>query len=132
MGPCTATMNGNQGRLLKPFFIFHRKYFSNPTFIHFAQTAFLVYELCLGGSTGYAFISAAVFPISMRQTTLSSSARGGGVPVISDAMVSAAVFAILTVIKPVFGTPVGTGVTSGGAIAIATPMAKMFLYFVVR
>lgn len=40
------------GRLLTPFFIFHRKYFSNPTFIHFAQIAFLVKELCLGGRTG--------------------------------------------------------------------------------
>ena len=30
------------GRLLSPFFIFHRKYFSNPTFIHFAQIAFFV------------------------------------------------------------------------------------------
>ena len=25
-----------------PFFIFHRKYFSNPTFIHFAQIAFFM------------------------------------------------------------------------------------------
>ena len=40
------------GKLLAPFFIFHRKYFSNPTFIHLAQIAFFVYELCLGGRTG--------------------------------------------------------------------------------
>jgi len=31
--------------------------------------------------------------------------------------------------KPAFGTPVGTGVASSGAIAIATPIAKMFLCF---
>lgn len=30
------------GRLLTPFFIFHKKYFSNPTFIHFAQIAFFM------------------------------------------------------------------------------------------
>ncbi len=30
------------GRLLSPLFIFHKKYFSNPTFIHFAQTAFFM------------------------------------------------------------------------------------------
>jgi hypothetical protein len=30
------------GKLLTPFFIFHRKYFSNPTFIHLAQIAFFV------------------------------------------------------------------------------------------
>lgn len=40
------------GKLLTPFFIFHRKYFSNPTFSHFTQTAFFIYELCLGGRTG--------------------------------------------------------------------------------
>jgi hypothetical protein len=68
----------------------------------------------------------AVFPISMGQTTPSSSAMGGVFPVISDAIVAErAVFAILTVIKPVFGTSVGTYEISGGAIA--TPIAKMFL-----
>lgn len=46
---------------------------------------------------------------------------GGVLPVISDAIVASAVFAIMTVIKPIFGTPVGTGVISGGAVAIATP-----------
>jgi len=62
------------GQLLMPCFILNRKYLSNETFIHFAQTAFFVKELCLGGSTGYAFMMAAVFPMSMRQTTPSSSA----------------------------------------------------------
>ena len=31
-----------QGRLLIPLFIFHKKYFSNPTFIHFAHIAFFI------------------------------------------------------------------------------------------
>ena len=43
----------------------------------------------------------------------------------SAAMLCAATFAIVSVICPVFGTPAGTGVGSGGAIAIATPAAKM-------
>ena len=30
------------GRLLIPLFIFHKKYFSNPTFSHFAQIAFFM------------------------------------------------------------------------------------------
>lgn len=65
------------GRLVSPLFIFHRKYFSNWTFSNFAQTVFFIYELCLGGSTGYAFMYAAVLPMSMRQTTPSSSAGEG-------------------------------------------------------
>ena len=41
-------------------------------------------------------------------------------------MVAAATFAILIVMEPVLGTPTGTGVGSGGAIAMATPITKMF------
>ena len=39
----------------------------------------------------------------------------------SAAMLCAATFAITSVIWPVFGTPAGTGVGSGGAIAICDP-----------
>ena len=38
-------------------------------------------------------------------------------------MFCAATFAIVSLICPVFGTPAGTGVASGGAIAMSTPAA---------
>ena len=44
-------------------------------------------------------------------------------PVMSAAMLCAATLAIVSLICPVLGTPAGTAVGSGGAIAVATPAA---------
>ncbi|HET6363869.1 MAG TPA: hypothetical protein VFG02_02365 [Nitrospirota bacterium] len=54
-------------------------------------------ELCFGGSTGEAFIKAAVCPMSMRQTTQISPAAGGGFPVTSEAIVAAEVCMFLRI-----------------------------------
>lgn len=53
---------------------------------------------CLGGSTGLAFMYAAVLPISMRQMAYISSGSGGLSFFTSQAIVVAAILAILTVI----------------------------------
>jgi hypothetical protein len=90
------------GQIANSRFHLPQKVFFKPDLHQFGQIAFFVQKLCLGGITG-----AAVFPISMRQMTLISSAEGGVLPVMSDVIVAAAVFAILMVMNPVFGTPVG-------------------------
>ncbi len=41
-------------------------------------------------------------------------------------MLRTSVVTIDSIMKPVFGTPVGTGVGSFGAIATQTPAAKIF------
>lgn len=82
-----------------------------------------MYDFWRGGRSGSATIRAAVRPMSMKQTTLSSCRRGAGRFPTSAAMLAAAALARRTVMNPVLGTPVGTGVGSAGARAMATPTA---------
>src|SRR5512135_3508887 len=47
-------------------------------------------------------------------------------------MLCATAVTMVSIMNPVLGAPVGTGVASTGGIAIHTPTEKMFLYFLLR
>jgi len=68
---------------------FIEKYFSNQSFIPFAQAAYFMHERCLVGRSGYAFLKATESPMSMMQTTPILSDDGGAFPLASASILAA-------------------------------------------
>src|SRR3972149_4469720 len=108
-----------------PFFIFRRKYFSNPTLARWTQRPFFAHVTSLGGICGIATNATPVSPISARHTAFHVAIAEACLPSIDALMFRTVAVTMLSIMKPVLGTPVGIGVASSGAIAMQTPMGEM-------
>src|SRR3989337_3047819 len=111
-----------------PFFILRRKYFSNPTLARWTQRPFFAHVTSRGGIWGMATNATPVSPISARQTAFHVAFALASSPFMDAFMFWTAAATMLSVMKPVLGTPTGRGVASGGAIAIETPTAYISGY----
>ena len=74
-----------------------------------------------GGICGSATNAAPVSPKSARQIAFHVPRATAGLPFNSAAMFSQIALTMDSIMYPVFGAPVGTGVTSTGGIATQTP-----------
>src|SRR3546814_8078109 len=65
-----------------------------------------------------------VSPMSARHTAFQVPSKSAGLPCSSAWMLRTMVVTIDSIMKPVLGAPVGTGVASTGGIATHTPAAR--------
>src|SRR5690606_6846353 len=105
------------------------KYFSNPTlarWTHLPEDAQLTLR---GGICGWATKATPESPKSARQTAFQVPTSSGSFPRRILPRLCAVAVTMLSIMKPVFGTPQGTGVGPIGGMAIQTPMPNTFGYF---
>src|SRR5690606_20761522 len=106
-----------------PDFIFIRKYFSKATLATCTQRPTLAQVTLRGGICGSATKATPVSPMSARQIAFQLASTVPGLPAMSAWMLRATVVTMDSIMKPVFGAPVGTGVASTGGMATHTPSA---------
>src|ERR1017187_2557391 len=101
------------------------KYFSKAIFARCTHLPFLDQVTLRGGICGSATKAA-------RHTAFQVASASAGLPAISATILAAVADTIDSIMYPVLGAPVGTGVTSTGGIATHTPTELIFLYLGLR
>src|SRR3989338_6118478 len=104
-----------------PFFILRIKYFSKALLARCTHLPSKNQFTLRGGICGIATNAIPPSPKSARQTAFHVALLVGGLPVSSAWMLCAVAVTIDSIMYPVLGVPVGTGVTSTGGIATHTP-----------
>src|SRR5690606_33891761 len=112
--------------------ILQRKYFSNAMLATCTHLPIFVQVTLRGGVCGSAAKAAPVPPVSARQAAFQVPSKSAGSPARSAWMLRTMVVTIDSIMKPVLGAPVATGVASTGGIATHTPAAKMRGWFGLR
>src|SRR3990167_6578293 len=109
-----------------PFFILRMKYFSKAILARCTQYPSPNQFTLRGGIWGRAMKAAPRSPKSARHTAFQVAFWVGLNPSSMARMLWAVAVTIDSIMKPVLGTPVGTGVGSVGAMATHTPTANTF------
>src|SRR5690606_4781385 len=122
MPSCLSTFLSYTGSVW-PDFIFIRKYFSNATLARCTHLPARLQVTLRGGICGSATKAMPVSPMSARQMAFQVACAVAGSPASSARMFCAMAVTIDSIMNPVLGAPVGTGVASTGGIATHTPRA---------
>src|SRR5512137_2047114 len=115
-----------------PVLILRMKYFSKAILARCTHLPFLNQLTLRGGICGSATNAMPVSPRSARHTAFHVALCVAGLPSIASRMLCAVAVTIDSIMYPVFGAPVGTGVASTGGIATQTPTPYTFGYFGLR
>ena len=98
-----------------------RKYFSKATLAMCTHPPLRAQVTLRGGICGKATKATPVSPMSARQIAFQVASAAAGAPAMADWMLRATAVTIDSIMKPVLGAPVGTGVASTGGMATHTP-----------
>src|SRR6185437_8448122 len=105
--------------------ILPRKYFSKPILAACTHLPCADQLTFRGGIWGWATKAMPESPKSARQTAFHVGSASAGSPLIRRWMLRAVAVTMDSIMKPVLGTPTGTGVLPMGGMATQTPIAKI-------